>query len=120
MGLLDEAQAEREREGRQLVRKALAGQLEQRGLLDEQTPDEIRQVLHGALRRLSASPARTVLVNLEDCWLELESQNTPGTSTERINWRRKIRHSLEALMELPEVLELLREVNDIRKRARGD
>ena len=51
-------------------------------------------VFRAILERLGASAARWVLVNLEDLWQETESQNTPGTTTERINWRRKTRFRL--------------------------
>jgi hypothetical protein len=47
------------------------------------------------------SDARWMLVNLEDLWLETESQNTPCTSTERVNWRCKLRLSLEQMNEHP-------------------
>ena len=40
---------------------------------------DARAALGGALDHLSASPAAVALVNLEDLWLEKESQNVPGT-----------------------------------------
>jgi len=56
-----------------------------------------------------------VIVNLEDLWLERAPQNTPGTSSERPNWVRKSRHSLEELLALPGVTRTLREVDRLRK-----
>ena len=47
------------------------------------------------LKWLKASPAEIVLINLEDLWAETRPQNVPGTSSERPNWRRKARLSLE-------------------------
>jgi 4-alpha-glucanotransferase len=38
-----------------------------------------------------------VLVNMEDLWLEARPQNVPGTSSERPNWRRKARLTLEQI-----------------------
>ncbi|MGE3312184.1 MAG: 4-alpha-glucanotransferase [Limisphaerales bacterium] len=54
-------------------------------------------VLRGIVGFLRSGEARWLLLNLEDLWLETASQNTPSTSTERINWRRKTRLSLEQL-----------------------
>ncbi len=56
-----------------------------------------------------------VIVNLEDLWLERAPQNTPGTSSERPNWVRKSRYSLEELLALPGVIRTLREIDRIRK-----
>ena len=67
------------------------------------------------LAHLAASPARWELVNLEDLWSETLSQNVPGTSTERINWRRKLRLSLEQLKADPAVREQLGRIHQLRK-----
>jgi 4-alpha-glucanotransferase len=57
----------------------------------------------------------TVLVTLEDLWGELEPQNIPGTSGEDAkNWRRRARHSLEEMFDLPEVRETLLQINGLR------
>ena len=50
-----------------------------------------------ATELLGQSAARWVLINLEDLWFETEPQNTPGTTAERVNWRRKTRFKLEQL-----------------------
>jgi 4-alpha-glucanotransferase len=55
-----------------------------------------------------------MLINLEDLWLETESQNTPGTVAERPNWRRKARYNFEAIRRLPEVVEVLRRIDQLR------
>ena len=55
------------------------------------------QVYDAVLRFLARSPAETVLVNLEDLWDEERSQNVPGTSSERPNWRRKAKRTIEDL-----------------------
>jgi 4-alpha-glucanotransferase len=72
-------------------------------------------VLKGCLAFLSASSARTLLVALEDLWLETEAQNVPGTSDEHPNWRRKARYALEEFRNAPEVVGILRDVNVQRK-----
>jgi 4-alpha-glucanotransferase len=75
-------------------------------------------VLRRLLDSLAASPARMLLVNLEDLWGESEPQNVPGTHTERPNWRRKARYTFEELSQRPEVVDALRRVDRIRKEGR--
>lgn len=71
-------------------------------------------ILRAALAYLAMSPSRFVLINLEDLWLEVESQNLPGTTGER-NWRRKARYGLEEFRTMPEVAGMLRVINRLRK-----
>ncbi|MBN2508286.1 MAG: 4-alpha-glucanotransferase [Verrucomicrobia bacterium] len=73
-------------------------------------------VFRAAVEHLGASAARWVLVNLEDVWLETVSQNTPGTTVERVNWRRKARFSLEALCQHRDALELFAALRRLRGR----
>src|SRR5690606_31991443 len=80
------------------------------------TPDaRPESLLPAALRSISASAARLVLVALEDLWLETEPQNTPGTSGAE-NWSRRARHWMEELDALPEVEALLAAVAGARAR----
>ncbi|HUP20271.1 MAG TPA: 4-alpha-glucanotransferase [Gemmatimonadota bacterium] len=101
-------------------RRELADALERAGVLEaapeaESATQRIRRVLDGALRFLSDSEARLLIVNLENLWLETEPQNEPGTSMqERTNWRRKTRFSFETFREMPEVLATLR--GSVRRR----
>lgn len=99
-------------------RRTVVAALEAGGSPIEADPGEMpeseraRPVLESALRWLSDSEARLVLVNLEDLWLETEPQNVPGTTTdERPNWRRRARFPIEILREMPEVVEPLRAVD---------
>jgi 4-alpha-glucanotransferase len=66
------------------------------------------QILRGCLSWLRSSPAELVLVNLEDFWEEEKPQNVPGTSTERPNWRRKARLSIEEILRTAEFRDVLR------------
>ena len=66
------------------------------------------RVLRACLDRLARSAASVVTVNLEDLWLEPRPQNVPGTGPEQPNWRRRSRHGLEALRNLPLVTAVLR------------
>jgi len=61
-------------------------------------------VLKALLAYLGASRAEWILLNLEDLWSERRPQNTPGTTTERINWRLKAQLGLEELRRHAEVL----------------
>jgi 4-alpha-glucanotransferase len=67
-------------------------------------------VLEALLVWLGRSPSELVLINLEDLWSEARPQNVPGTSTERPNWRRKARLTLEQIFAKPEVRKLLSKV----------
>jgi len=96
LGLLDEKGARKERKARAAIRSSLASFLNRKGFLAGPS-DNAEEVLRGCLRFLSQSEAYLLLVNLEDLWLEVEPQNTPGTGPERANWRRKLRHSLDEI-----------------------
>ena len=76
----------------------------------------IRDILKAVLKFLAASPARLVLINLEDLWLETRPQNIPGTGKERPNWKRKARYSLEIFTRMPGVMGILKTVDGLRKR----
>ena len=70
--------------------------------------------LEGALRWLADSDAEIVLINIEDLWRETLPQNVPGTSSERPNWRRKLRYAVKELRTNRHVRRLLRLVADAR------
>ena len=83
--------------------------LQQRHGLGQNTNDA-GAVSRALLAHLAASPAKWELVNLEDLWQETLSQNVPGTSTERVNWRRKAQLSLGRFKCAPAVREQLQQV----------
>lgn len=99
------------------TRQRIASFLHERGWLEVAT-DDVQTVAGGLLRYMGDSPARMVLVNLEDLWLETERQNVPGTIAEHPNWRRKARYDLEAFIRMPKVTDALRELDLLRKRGR--
>jgi 4-alpha-glucanotransferase len=120
LGFFDDEQARTERARRGEIRRQLEREVEG-GLPPpaERTADAVYDaVLRRLLEHLAASPARMVLVNLEDLWREPEPQNVPGTSTEKPNWRRKARLSFEEFSKKPEVLTALRRVDELRKQRR--
>jgi 4-alpha-glucanotransferase len=96
------------------IRQNLTKLLRRRGQLGEKATDT-GEVLRGAFAHLAASAARWLLLNLEDLWLETLPQNVPGTSTERINWRRKTRFAREQLERDPAILDQLRLVRRLRR-----
>jgi 4-alpha-glucanotransferase len=108
LGLIDDrghAAALRERQRlRQVLSRAV-------GAGGEVAPDLVRQRL---LERLAASPARYVLVTLEDLWLEDRPQNVPGTSDERPNWRRRASRSLEEIIDDAAVRRMLNPLGERR------
>ena len=80
-----------------------------------------RALLEGTLQWLAKSRAEMVLINLEDLWLETLPQNVPGTSTERPNWRRRARLSLDEIKAQKAIAGLLRAIATSRAGAnRGE
>jgi 4-alpha-glucanotransferase len=112
LGFFNEDQAREERERRAALRRQMLEELPPEERSDERAH---AVVLRRLLEILAASPARMVLVNLEDLWGEAEPQNVPGTHTERPNWRRKARFTFEEFSTKPEVVEALRRVDAVRK-----
>jgi 4-alpha-glucanotransferase len=108
----DQAREEKERRGsiRQSMEESLPPDEQRRGAKTE------NMLLRERLDHLAASPARMVLVNLEDLWHETEPQNVPGTHTERPNWQRKARFSFEEFSTRADVIEPLKKVDELRKR----
>jgi 4-alpha-glucanotransferase len=106
--------AEQELAQRKILDQALVAFLRQRGLLSRGSgnPEEVLQAI---LYWLGQSPASMVLVNLEDLWLETQPQNIPATGPERPNWRRKARYSLEEFSQMPQVVEVLQGLSNLRK-----
>ncbi len=88
LGMLSEGQRQQEKRARAQVVDALAR------FASSERDDAI---LGALLRRLCASDAKVVLINLEDLWLETRFQNVPGTSTELPNWRRPATLTLEEM-----------------------
>lgn len=114
LGLLDRGTARRERTRRRRARVALTRHLRREGFLGRGEPST-RGAFQAATAHLAASPARLVLLSLEDCWLEKEPQNVPGTTDEHPNWRRSAAHTLEEARRMPAVLDTLGMVDRLRR-----
>jgi 4-alpha-glucanotransferase len=117
LGLLDEEQTRQELERLVELRRQLMDLVRRRSG-DGREPG-YGDVLRGLLEHLAASPARLLLVNLEDLWGETRPQNVPGTSDERPNWRRKARLAFEELSADPEIAGLLRRIDELRRQRKG-
>lgn len=115
LGLIPKKNLPAEKANREKLRRNLARFLRSKGFL-KGTKTAAEQVLAAALEFLGNSPAETVLVNLEDLWLEVTPQNTPGTSTERPNWRHKAKFSLEELENNAAIAAILERLKKTRKR----
>jgi 4-alpha-glucanotransferase len=100
LGLLDARGEARERTRRARAVRALRARLVREGLLDARDAREAdaAALLPAALAWLGRSPARVVLVNLEDLWGETRQQNTPGTTDERPNWQLRARRALPGML----------------------
>ena len=79
---------------------------------------EAHELLEGLLRWLGASPSPLVLPWVEDLWLEPDPVNVPGTrSSDRPNWQRVWRRSLDDVMDDPRINALLEELDAARAKA---
>jgi len=114
ISLLDKSGAKRAKKSLRDMKNALLGFLRREGWLSQSEEDTLA-VLKACLSFLAASPARVLLINLEDLWQEIQPQNVPSTRTEYPNWQRKARYSLEQFCQVPEVADTLQNVNKLRK-----
>jgi 4-alpha-glucanotransferase len=113
LGLLKDRDLSRQYRLRDRTRKSLIRFLQHHGRIEAGNA-EATALLSATLAHLGASAARWVLVNLEDLWQETTSQNTPGTSTERVNWRCKTRLAQEELCTNAAILQTLKELRSTR------
>jgi 4-alpha-glucanotransferase len=115
LSLLDSASARAERNRLRSLKTTLVTFLRKQGWLREPEADT-RAVLTACLSFLADSRAQIVLVNLEDLWLETQPQNMPTTKNEYPNWRRKARYTFEQFCQLPQAVDTLLTVDELRKR----
>jgi 4-alpha-glucanotransferase len=121
LGLIPKRAVAKQQWSRKALNAALVQFLRRNGCLPRGRTSRLpgpAAALEAVLRWLASSPADMVLVNLEDLWLEERPQNVPGTSSERPNWKRKARLSLEQIESNREFHKLLRELTLLRKERR--
>jgi len=114
---LDRAGAARERRRRAAIRNALVKFFVRKGLSGKRPG--VEEALRACLHHLATSRAETLLVNLEDLWLEMNPQNVPGTWKEYPNWRRKARVRMEEMRRGHPAAERLEEVERLRRSVRS-
>ncbi len=117
LGVLPGRNLGKEHDERSRAIAALRQFLKRGGWLQRERAD-CGALLRACLAWLAESDAETILVSLEDLWLEQEPQNVPGTSAERPNWRRKTRFTVEEIQAAEGVSHLLRELASRRSKAR--
>ncbi len=116
IGLLDKAGAEEERSRLLSMKRALVTFLQDRDWLHG-ADNDVAAVLKACLSFLAASRARMVLINLEDLWLETHPQNIPSTDEGYPNWRRRAQYTFEQFCQLPQVVDTLLTVSQLRNRS---
>jgi 4-alpha-glucanotransferase len=114
LGFINKTRARREQNNREKVKKALVTFLKNKGWLSEPTSDSYA-VMRACLSFLSATKAYATLVNLEDLWMEKQPQNVPSSGERYPNWRRKAQYGLDEFCQMPQVLDILQEINSLRK-----
>jgi 4-alpha-glucanotransferase len=108
-GLLEADAAPEERQARVAAAELLAELLG--GTLDDE-----RTLLGLLLEWLGSSPSPLAIPWLEDLWLEPHQVNLPGTgSWERPNWQRVMSRPLDEVLADPEVVALLRRLDQARR-----
>lgn len=118
LGLIDAAEAGRQRSERAALTRELTGRFVDEGLLrTRRAAAPAQDGADAAHRHLAAGRARMVVVNLEDLWGETEPQNVPGTTTERPNWRRRAARTFESFSTDPSILGRLAEMDRLRTEA---
>jgi 4-alpha-glucanotransferase len=118
-GLLPADKCEEQMKRREKLRSALQRFLQSAGYVDGQQSNSA-EIYNACLAFLRDSPARMVLLNLEDLWSELESQNVPSTSGENQNWRRKARYTLEQMKYDPVVNAIFQQLTPLSRCSRQD
>ena len=77
---------------------------------------ELEPLVRASYRYLASSPAKLVLVQLDDAALEFEQVNLPGTFVEYPNWRRKNGVNLDVIASDRRIATLASDVDERVKR----
>ena len=109
LGLITDAQETAERVERAASRAAVLAMAGAQPV-DDPSDAACAIALTACTRVMADSPAHLVLVTLEDLWLEPRTQNVPGTTDERPNWRRPWSRSLEEVVADPAIAAALDDV----------
>ncbi len=118
LGVGDPTRVPAEHAERELDRTRLIATLRRSGDLDRDDPPE-NDVMLAAQRFLARSPARIVMVQVDDALGETLPINVPGTSDQYPNWRRKLGLDLADIAHDPRFAALTGMLREIRPRALG-
>ena len=117
-GFMDPADEDRARAERTESFRQAAAALVEAGFLE--SPDSgTADLLDAWLRWLAAGPARLVLVNAEDLWLETRAHNVPGTTDDRPNWVARSSQSLQDMEQSDRITAMLRRLSATRRPGEG-
>lgn len=81
---------------------------------DDPSDAACARAMSSCTQALAASAAHVALVTLEDLWLEPRTQNVPGTTDERPNWRRPWSRTLDDVLTDPALTAALTAVSSHR------
>jgi (1->4)-alpha-D-glucan 1-alpha-D-glucosylmutase len=115
LGLIEGWQAQHERDGRAGEVARLCDALRGGGDLGEDANSEA--IVLAAHRYLARSPARIVMLRIEDALGEREPVNVPGTNSEYPNWRRKLPVDLETIASDGRLERFASALRELRPRA---
>ena len=115
LNFLNARAAGAERRRRKKLRQALERFLKRRKLLPADARNKPEELFRATTEFLAASPAKIVLLNIEDLWQEVSPQNVPATQHERPNWRRRTKLNIEEIRSSAEIAEVLRTVDKLRE-----
>ncbi len=79
---------------------------------DRPAPDDTAPLVDAALAHIAQTPAKLVVVPLEDILGAVEQPNLPGTTTEHPNWRRRLTDPLATLLDTPDVERRLKSLSN--------
>lgn len=113
LGFTDGVTAQAEKQERTRLTNALCHFLSRSERIDIGAP--AHDAFRVLSRRLGRSESPLVLLNLEDLWGELKSQNVPGTYREHPNWKHRAAYPFEVWSANSEILAVLDDLADTRR-----
>ena len=113
MGIMSADQIRDARAGRQELKKNWILDLKKSGQLSDKQSEQVNDesVVKATYRKFAQSPAWTLLVTIEDLWMEEKPQNVPGTYKELPNWRRKYSKNSPEIFTNIEYQKFFKEIN---------
>jgi 4-alpha-glucanotransferase len=115
LAFLDKAGARNERARRSEMTRILEKFLKQKKFLPRGGRPTPMQIFKATMQLLASSAANIVLVNIDDLLGQVFPQNVPATQTERPNWKRRIRLTLEQIEKSSAASETLQMIEEERR-----